>query len=497
MTLNVILKPSLLPSLPPEIEHTNLLSDHYTNESIHNHSTKLLNSEVRKSDFIPAPSELSGEQAKNARSMQLWIAPKSSSSVGLTEEILGMVLTWEANTGSRKRLRSASKASDFLDCIASIIGSLLRAWGGDNPIPLFRTLDNAAFTGYSLKARLFKTALKELLSLGLVNHVPGEWCSDQSKRAGLYWPSQKLLELASIHGLDTTNVRSCFGFLTGAKAPLPERPLRLRKLKEYWQKRPEEMAFSADDPVAIELSTEIEAHHRLAQVTSVGGCPPPRWYRGFTYDWAHHGRWYALGMDNYQQSDEEERLREITIGGEHVAELDISGSLLTLLYGQAGLIPPGGDPYLVNGIPREVVKAWVTAAIGKASPPTQWSRKKLPDDHLALTYDPVVAGEAILAKHPVLREPVLQLPTEADPSLGHRLLPHRLMFVEARIISRVMQELREEGILSLPMHDGLIVPRSAVPFARNALLRVGRRIGKVGLRLKVSRHGQESEVITE
>jgi hypothetical protein len=57
-----------------------------------------------------------------------------------------------------------------------------------------------------------------------------------------------------------------------------------------------------------------------------------------------------------------------------------------------------------------------------------------------------------------------------------------------------MRRLRQHETLSLPMHDGLIVPESAVPLAVEALRAAGAEIGKVRLRLKVSRTGAEEEI---
>ena len=55
----------------------------------------------------------------------------------------------------------------------------------------------------------------------------------------------------------------------------------------------------------------------------------------------------------------------MTINGERVAEIDINASYLTILLSQlGGEIPSDGDIYNIDGLPREVVKAWVTATLG-------------------------------------------------------------------------------------------------------------------------------------
>jgi hypothetical protein len=68
---------------------------------------------------------------------------------------------------------------------------------------------------------------------------------------------------------------------------------------------------------------------------------------------------------------------------------------------------------------------------------------------------------------------------------------HRLMNVEATVITEVMRALRQRGVLALPMHDGLIVPLSAAEQARDLLLDAGERIAKVTLRLTIDRGGAD------
>ena len=52
-----------------------------------------------------------------------------------------------------------------------------------------------------------------------------------------------------------------------------------------------------------------------------------------------------------------------------------------------------------------------------------------------------------------------------------RLLTHRLMNIEAQALTGAMDNLRvAHDVLALPMHDGLLVPRSAASHARASLI---------------------------
>jgi hypothetical protein len=68
-----------------------------------------------------------------------------------------------------------------------------------------------------------------------------------------------------------------------------------------------------------------------------------------------------------------------------------------------------------------------------------------------------------------------------------RVLIHMLMGVESDVILDALQALRAEGVLGLPMHDGIIVPVSAEARACELLRLAAEREVGVELRLKVDR----------
>ena len=100
-----------------------------------------------------------------------------------------------------------------------------------------------------------------------------------------------------------------------------------------------------------------------------------------------------------------------------------------------------------------------------------------------------------MARYPFLQTPCVVLPPQGDGADPKLVLHHRTTNVEATILSEVMRQLRQREVLALPMHDGLMVPESGVPLAMEALWASGAEIGKVRLRLKVSRDGREEEVV--
>ena len=85
-------------------------------------------------------------------------------------------------------------------------------------------------------------------------------------------------------------------------------------------------------------------------------------------------------------------------------------------------------------------------------------------------YPPAALREAVLARHPILRD------------LGG-ITWARLQFVESLIMIAAMRSLNTGSIIALPVHDSLIVPRSARAQATEALLRAAMEVQGVKLLL--------------
>ena len=116
----------------------------------------------------------------------------------------------------------------------------------------------------------------------------------------------------------------------------------------------------------------------------------------------------------------------------------------------------------------------MTVTFGKGRTPEAWPddvakrlRKKGVDPD---QYPPAELREAVLARHPILRD--LRGITWA-----------RLQFVESLILIHAMRSLNASSIVALPVHDSLIVPRPARDQATQALLRAGVEVQGVKLLL--------------
>ena len=218
---------------------------------------------------------------------------------------------------------------------------------------------------------------------------------------------------------------------------------------------------------ASRIREEVESYNEWVARHEIRGCLPPRFKRVFTASRLLGGRWYAVGNEgNYQRMSEAERLR-ITINDEPVVEADVRASHLSIMHGLLGLPLPDADPYEFPGVQRSVAKAWITATLGKGSPVKRWAVRAVKDAPELLDLDPKQVGEVICGRYPFLRRPAEAVADAAGlrglAKIGTpaRLLTHRLMAIEAQALTGAMRYLRDaRGVLALPMHDGLLVPRS-------------------------------------
>jgi hypothetical protein len=295
------------------------------------------------------------------------------------------------------------------------------------------------------------------------------------RKATRYWPTDALLDLATAHGLTLTNVRAAFRAVPPTKPPVVTKPLVMIALGTSSRdpRDRQSVLIRPDDKRAAAIREDVEAHNAMAAAWSVEGCCPPRWFRSFRGDWSLHGRWYALGADGaYQTMPESARVADIRLNVEEVVEIDVGASHLSVVLALSGSsLAPGTDPYAVSGVPRRVVKQWIVATLGKGSPVMQQPKGRT---SVLTGLDLKVVAAAILAVHPVLEQPAKVVPREVFDRHGaalNVLLPQYLMAVEAGALTDAMRALREDHhVLSLPMHDGLIVPRSALNVAQAAMV---------------------------
>lgn len=426
----------------------------------------------------PPPAEWSPADLGNAALLNLAAVPRTPAAVALVEELTAAVADLEA--GTRGNRRGAAGRAKLHDAVGAVVGGLLRAWDGGTARACFHPLNRSAFTGGPVGHRQFTAAVAGLEALGHVARHAGinyafAWEDGPSfvGKAARFRPAAPLLALAARHGVTPGTARDAFGTAYPTKPPAVHKPLLLRGLPAPRRKgtgaRPErqELPIRAGDATARRLAEQVRDANARADRHDVRGCLPPRWRRAFVLDWCLGGRWASVGGAGHYQSLSPAERAGITIDGARTVELDVTAAHLTVMHGLLGVPMPVGDPYTVPGVPRDVAKAWIVAALGKGSPVTRWAATAEVDPARWLARE---VGAVILARYPFLSDPAAAVCDLAHLGPPRRLLTHRLMGLEAAAITAAMERLWAVGTLALPVHDSLIVPAGAVEPARQALV---------------------------
>jgi hypothetical protein len=231
------------------------------------------------------------------------------------------------------------------------------------------------------------------------------------------------------------------------------------------------MPIDPEDALAKELEAQVNRLNQFMANHVVGGLS----HRGFTrifsqgdsvgFRWNKGGRLYSLGARSYMLESEENRAG-MTLDGEPVVEIDIVACHLTILHAlRAFALPNGNDVYSVEGLPREVVKAWVTMTLGHDRFHTNWppevTRRLEGNRGIRLKDDFPLKHikQRIIDAIPLLRDW-----PESEFRWGD------LHYRESCIVIGAMETLAfDHGIPSLPVHDSLIVPAPKRVVAQDAL----------------------------
>lgn len=204
--------------------------------------------------------------------------------------------------------------------------------------------------------------------------------------------------------------------------------------------------------------------------------------RVFKYSLELGGRFYTLGGFPYQTIKKEHR-KLITIDGYPTKEVDFKAMHLNMLYAWAG-IKLEQDPYVIEGLERDVVKALVLrfvnsenlggfkSAVTKSAKPEFKHKMDCPIERAKIHPDSrksfieglpdgITGEEAhgyLASAYADIREYI------AQENIGLRL-----QNTDSRIMDVILVELCERGIVALPIHDSVIVKENDVPTAMEVM----------------------------
>jgi hypothetical protein len=416
--------------------------------------------------------QIDWNSSERARLMGLDHTPRTAIAAAFCEALGDALAALEIH---RKNQRRGDRKKTFNEAAGAIVADLLKAAQHSPGRWSYRLLTTASFTDAPVSYVDFRSVLKAAEAGHFIDKQPGHYRRfdfGDGKIAGTgmatrFRARSKLITLAAEQGIRPDNIEEHFERRT---AKLPKQPLvlrgsstRMRGMKFKGRGLPFQRTAQTDRMESdLRELNEFLADHKIE-----GGI-----HRGYRrifnqgdrarYRWNKGGRLYSIGEDSYQTLKKAQRL-EMMLDGEPVTEIDIRASYLTLLHGLRG-VPFNAierDPYDVQGLPRPVVKAWVTMTLGHTDWHKRWPTRVAEDlrdsgDRIDLKGYPVKQVALLVLKAlPILKDWPQQSVSCFD-----------LMYLESEAVIRTMLELMQElNSPSLSVHDSIIVPMRWTKYA--------------------------------
>lgn len=369
----------------------------------------------------------------------------------------------------RKRGRRGQKLEQFESAVTAVLAGLLR-YSNEQPSMSYRTVSPNSFTDSLVSYRNFISIIRGLRALGLIE-PPIRGFYDRSQipmgRATRFKPTPYLLTICSEWGVAPGDHKEHFAQAT------PPDPIVLRASKKQSGRlsaRGRKMKFESTD-ASLRFAAEVEEINEFVSQFEIEGANHAGFQRIFNqgdtegFNWNKGGRLQSVGGESYQSLPKKDR-RKITINGEPVVEVDIRASHLTIVYELMGQrLDLADDPYEIEGFPRDVVKKWITMTFGYNKLHRAWPKdanEELAEKgitELQKEFPIAVVRSAVFKRHPIIQD-WLDSPYDCFD----------LMFIESEKIIKAMLALkRDHGVVSLPVHDSLIVSRQNESLARAKL----------------------------
>lgn len=431
-------------------------------------------------------TELAPTTLRSARFIDLTRTAGSDGARDLVAEVTGLV---QPHLGRKRKL--ARRGLETLGAnVAAILGGLLRTGFKGRPVAAQRRPAGGMWHNALIGHDAFWGVVDALCAAKLVNYRQG------TKGAGIVWddggpvsynrkfggqpsklwPSAALMRLAEAHGVTAETVVADWPVSRKAETSRPK--VASGELAICLSLDGDEPAqLSAEQMAELDIyRRDVAALNDSVATADIRGCRAPVFRRVFRHDLRLEGRFWALGDGNYQNMSEAERLR-MTIGGEPVAEVDIHACNLTIFLALTGTreLPPS-DLYdrltLPDGtnIPRAAVKSWMVQTFGAGKLRSRWGWDT---PEAAKVVSPALIRKAALHAYSALKDLKAILP----PDLAASLPPNKRAWAvgqyltnwESRVIQGALAYVRARGVVGLPMHDAIIVPKGAAGVARSGL----------------------------
>lgn len=358
----------------------------------------------------------------------------------------------------------------FQRAVGAILGDLMTAAGRDPETRSYRSSRPESFTGQQVGFRPFTDGMRAMVATGLVWKSPGFFKANGRGEAAQYRATLSLLNQANVFGVRPDNRQEHFASI-GRMGFIPNAIVLRAKRRSYdGDVRGANLLVDWLHPKVAEAKRQVDGINAYFENVDVAGAEHKGFKRVFgagddpAFDWDMGGRLYSLG-DGYQAIKSAER-RLILLNGEPTLEVDIKGSHLTIVHALLGIRNDKPDPYAVEGLPRSIVKSWVTMALGYGKLQQRWSEKARSD--YARDHD----GASLAADYPLMdiRPTLIDALPEVSLALANGIGWAKLQYLEScAVIDAVDQLAYRHDIPALPVHDSLIVPVSKLETTKAVL----------------------------
>lgn len=386
-----------------------------------------------------------------------WLTVSVGPAERLVRSTIMRVQTQEAISASRARKRKAQDQQTFEAMVEAVVANMLVVIvGGDSrgtAVDLSKdTLSRASRYRSPAQSKNLSPLLKLMATpeIGLIDLEPGrQMAFTHRNQRTLIWPTRRLRRMAEEQGVRREHVvpraseeviilkdSKLDYWTTGERLEYDDtlETVRFRSNLAQINQAIASAAIEVDHSRLLVPGPIDTADRRLKRIFNRGD-------RSFNSG----GRFFG-GF--WQRMPKRERLRSIWINGEPVVGLDFSQMAPRTAYGLVGATPPAGDMYAIPDVPsghRGGMKALVNAMLSTETPLTRkpkGTKHILPDLHIE-----TLCG-AVEAHHAPIRH------------LFYTGACHRLQFIESQVMEQILLNALNRQIVVLPIHDGLLAPRS-------------------------------------
>jgi hypothetical protein len=427
------------------------------------------------------------EDETESQSEHLWydykLFPQSDGLQGLVPSVREVVDQAESAQGGRRRIRKSKDEISFSLALDSLVANLTYVviqWGEPRPLIVSREKSPEADTNIeTLPIATFLRTLGLLIDCGYVIERRGKHRGQKTTIEA----SEALLALIQCRSLSFEDFRS-----------QPEKHLiklkRVTPIKKGVDPMRERVSLQVS-PVVQAMSDRVARLNAFLATADISFTNDGLWPRVDTVRHREMTRHFSLRGSQTIRFDQGGRLFGRTfwlnlsskrrgglrINGERVADLDFKNLGPRIGYAMLGQEPPSGDLYDLTGLlegydnanddHRKAIKqAFASCLNGGAGGSRSPNRKTGKPGILAPLPKGTSAAKvrkALLTKHPGFwgyfeRDPMTEV------SVGYEI-----QFMESCILLCALERLKDDGVVALPFHDGLMVAQSHARIAKEAL----------------------------